>query len=467
MSEPLLIVGDSLLDRDVEGRSDRLCPDAPVPVVDQLGSHTRPGGAGLAALLAAATGIDVILVTALAADPAGRELGGTLASAGIEVIDLGLEGATPEKIRVLDRGRPLLRLDRGGGRVDPDAGRGAALAAAVDSAAGILVSDYGNGVAALDAVRRALARRPADAPLVWDPHPRGPDPIPGADLVTPNRQEAAERCGRGEGAGDSASELAILLRGRWRAESVVVTCGGEGAVLAGPVDILSFGGDAVEGDSCGAGDRFAVEASWTMACGGDASVAVSAAATSATFFVAVGGARGVRLPSRRLPDRGGSGQGLGEAPVSIEPALRRAASVRAAGGTVVATGGCFDLLHAGHLQTLRAARELGDSLIVLLNGDRSVRRLKGASRPLVGETDRAALLAALDCVDEVVIFDEDTPAEALSLLRPDIWVKGGDYADEQVPEREALADWGGRLVLLPFLAGKSTTRLIEKVGQHG
>jgi D-beta-D-heptose 7-phosphate kinase/D-beta-D-heptose 1-phosphate adenosyltransferase len=143
-------------------------------------------------------------------------------------------------------------------------------------------------------------------------------------------------------------------------------------------------------------------------------------------------------------------------------ALEVAERVRAAGGTVVATGGCFDLIHAGHVHTLEAARRLGDCLVVCLNSDASVRRLKGPGRPLVPQRDRAAVLAALGCVDGVMVFDEDTPERALRVLRPHLWAKGGDYEGVTLPEEAVLAEWGGRAMVLPYVAGQSTTRLIEE-----
>jgi D-beta-D-heptose 7-phosphate kinase/D-beta-D-heptose 1-phosphate adenosyltransferase len=136
--------------------------------------------------------------------------------------------------------------------------------------------------------------------------------------------------------------------------------------------------------------------------------------------------------------------------------------VRAAGGTVVATGGCFDLLHAGHVATLRAARGLGDCLVVCINSDDSVRRLKGPARPLVSAPDRARVLEALEFVDAVVVFDEDTPAQVLDRLRPDVWAKGGDYAGADLPEAAVLRSWGGQAVVLPYLEGHSTTALVER-----
>ena len=130
---------------------------------------------------------------------------------------------------------------------------------------------------------------------------------------------------------------------------------------------------------------------------------------------------------------------------------------------MVATGGCFDLLHAGHVETLMAARALGDCLVVCLNSDASVRRLKGPGRPVVSQVDRAALLSAMACVDAVAVFDEDTPETVLDRLRPDVWAKGGDYAGAELPEAAVLARWGGRAVVLPFLPDHSTSRLIEEV----
>lgn len=127
----------------------------------------------------------------------------------------------------------------------------------------------------------------------------------------------------------------------------------------------------------------------------------------------------------------------------------------------MATGGCFDLLHAGHVASLRAARRLGDCLVVCLNSDESVRRLKGPGRPLVPAPDRARVLEALECVDAVLVFDEDTPVEALRRLKPQVWAKGGDYAGQDLPESAVLEEWGGQAVVLPYLDGRSTTRLVR------
>jgi rfaE bifunctional protein nucleotidyltransferase chain/domain len=177
------------------------------------------------------------------------------------------------------------------------------------------------------------------------------------------------------------------------------------------------------------------------------------------------------LPADRLPTEPTSaGPPLTGPPLPTDSPLDRAlsliAAVRATGGTVVATGGCFDLLHAGHVATLRAARALGDCLVVCLNSDDSVRRLKGPERPLVPEADRVAVLEALGCVDVVVPFDERTPEAVLQRLRPDVFAKGGDYALADLPEAALLATWGGQAVVLPYLEGRSTTKLMEEVARR-
>ena len=457
---PLVVVGDALLDRDLDGRVERLAPDAPVPVVDDPAERRRPGGAALAATLAALDGWAVVLVTALAADEAGVALRELLEAAGVEVVDLGLAGPTPEKIRVRADGRSLLRLDRAArpGRVGPP---GDAARRALTGAAAVLVADYGRGLAAEPGVRAALAGLPARVPVVWDPHPRGPAPVPGARLATPNRAEAARFAPDVPGDGLAAvTARARLLADRWQAAAVAVTLGPGGALLvqgAGAPMVMPAPA-TTGGDPCGAGDRFAATAAALLADGALPSEAVAGAVTAASAFVATGGAATVHgnevAPVVHTP------QGVAS---PLDRALRLIADVRARGGTAVATGGCFDLLHAGHVATLRAARALGDCLVVCLNSDDSVRRLKGPGRPLVRLADRVAVLEALGCVDVVVPFDERTPEAVLQRLRPDVFAKGGDYALADLPEAELLATWGGQAVVLPYLEGRSTTQLMKEV----
>ncbi|WP_436698171.1 D-glycero-beta-D-manno-heptose 1-phosphate adenylyltransferase [Nocardioides sp. BYT-33-1] len=451
---PIVVVGDLLLDIDVHGHADRLAPDAPVPVLDIDDEVRRPGGAGLAATLAARYGErPVVLVTPVADDDRGRDLVALLAERGVEVAALRLDGPTTVKRRVLGQdGRPMLRLDEGGGTATGPVPLAATRA--LRGAGAVLVADYGQGATAVPELREALAA--TAAPVVWDPHPRGAAPLPGLDLVTPNRDEA-RRLAADQVAGDdlrAVSARARLLRERWDAGGVAVTLGRQGALLLAdgpPLVVPAPAGDAGPVDPCGAGDCFAATVALALADGATTAEAVGAGVAAASGFVRSGG-----VGARPSPTRPSGALGL-------DAAVRCVERVRARGGTVVATGGCFDLLHAGHVATLRAARDLGDCLVVLVNSDASVRRLKGDTRPVVPEADRAQVLAALDCVDAVVVFDDDTPVPLLRRLEPAVWAKGGDYSGTDLPETPVLAEWGGAVVLLPYLEGRSTTGLVHRV----
>lgn len=443
MSRPLVVVGDTLLDRDIDGEATRLAPDAPVPVVDvRSGSH-RPGGAGLAATLAARDGREVLLVTALGDDPASRTARRSLTAAGIRLAELPLHGCLPVKTRVRAGSRPLVRYDEGGGRPGPPPPEARE---ALARAAAVLVADYGRGVAGgLAEPLTAAARR---TPVVWDPHPRGDRPVPGVRLATPNAAEARGFADEGDGEGlRGHAARGARLAARWQAAAVAVTLGERGALLtraAGDSPMLVPAPAAVDGDPCGAGDCFAATAAAALADGALPEEAVQRAVAAATAYIAAG----------EVPEED-------EVP-SAADAFALAREVRSRGGTVVATGGCFDLLHAGHVGLLQSARRIGDCLVVCLNSDDSVARLKGPGRPVTPQADRARVLLGLGCVDSVAVFEEDTPARLLRRLRPDVWVKGGDYTADTLPEAATLREWGGQTVVLPYLAGRSTTDLARR-----
>jgi rfaE bifunctional protein nucleotidyltransferase chain/domain/rfaE bifunctional protein kinase chain/domain len=462
VSGPLFVVGDALLDVDIDGAATRLAPDAPVPVVDVAGSQPRPGGAALAACLAAERyDGEVVLVAAVGSDADSDRLR-RLLEGRVRLLELPLRGALPVKTRVRVGGRPLIRLDHGDGApafddYDVD----------LSGAGAVLVADYGRGVAA--GLRRVLSGAARSVPVLWDPHPRGGAPVPGARLVTPNASEASTAvAGLGHDGRDSGTAAhASLLAQAWQAGSVAITLGARGAVLsrgtASPM-LLPAPFTAI-GDPCGAGDCFAATAAVALAGGGLPEEAVAAAVAAASQFVADGGAGAWPASSRDVPTAQPIIAGLPPAAGTPGNAVALAEAVRARGGTVVATGGCFDLLHAGHVGLLEAARRAGDCLIVCLNSDASVERLKGPGRPLNTAADRARVLAGLGSVDAVLVFDEDTPERAIEALRPHLWVKGGDYTVEDLPEAAVLRSWGGEALVLPYLDGRSTTSLVRRAAQ--
>ncbi|WP_308409515.1 PfkB family carbohydrate kinase [Streptomyces sp. A 4/2] len=449
----LIVVGDVLLDRDITGTADRLSPEAPVPVVADTHSTDRPGGAGLAALLAARTpGWHVTLVCGLGQDGPGARAGTLLEEAGVDVINLATSGTTPVKTRVRAADRTLLRFDTPTAPLPlgplPDQVR-----ARLAEAAAVLVCDYGRGITSHEDLRQALTDAAAGRPLVWDPHPKGAVPVPGTALAVPNADEAlllTADTGPRDLAGDA--DRAARLLSAWPVTQVAVTRGSLGAVLVADPEAHPQVVPArpAAGDTCGAGDQLAVTAALMLGARQLPSHALARAVDAATAYVRAGGPASLTTSPTTGP--------LGP--------LELAERVRARGGRVVGAGGVFDLLHAGHLSLLEQARRLGDALIVCINADASVRRLKGDDRPVVDEQERATLLEALDCVDGVLIFGEDTPEEILGQLRPDIWVKGGDYAGRRIPEADLVDSWGGTVVTVPYLDGNSTTARIDRLTQR-
>ncbi|MGS0685825.1 PfkB family carbohydrate kinase [Nakamurella sp. GG22] len=486
----VVVVGDVVLDRDLVGTAERLAPDAPVPVLDVSSLRETPGGAGLAALLAAGSGARVTLVAPIADDDGGARLRALL-EPHVELIAVGHQGPTRRKTRVRSSGQSLLRIDDGGpGRPTdlPVERIGRALA----TADAVLVADYGAGTTTDLRMRDLLTSAASRVRMVWDPHPKGGRPVRRATLVTPNLSEAtaADRALNGADPSPGADSppgtdpspgadsppgtdssrggphrsahpdlLALRLRAAWSADAVCVTAGSDGAFLATTDHESQFLPAPIVrgGDSCGAGDRFAATAAVRLAFGDLTSEAAASGVRDASAWVADGGTGSFRMPDgpmaeQPVPD------GI-PTPDRLDGLARR---LRTGGRTLVATGGCFDIVHAGHVATLQAARRLGDALVVLINSDASVARLKGPERPLIEAADRARVLEAFDCVDAVVIFDDDDPRTALEQLRPDIWVKGGDYGGTELPEAATVQAGGGRVVFLPYLTGRSTTSIIER-----
>jgi D-beta-D-heptose 7-phosphate kinase/D-beta-D-heptose 1-phosphate adenosyltransferase len=487
----IVVVGDVMLDVDLSGEATRLSPDAPVPVVDVSGVRRRAGGAGLVARMLAEDGWPVTLVTVIGDDDAGRQLKEHLA--GVRLVAGPSGYPSPVKTRVRAGSHPLVRFDQGCEKTPvPDVNP--AMLGAVEQAGVIIVADYGRGVAANPRLRELLTRLARKVPVIWDPHPSGPDPVPGVAVATPNLSEAVRAAqalapkdpqpaadkgaagGGKDGSGDHAAEAGRILLDHWQSNAVLVTRGEQGAVLLrrDGQEPLTVPAPRVEaGDPCGAGDRLAAGLAVHLLAGRSLEEAAGLAVHDAADFLAAGGVAA-------LPDRttGPAGQDAETGVAASDPrslkAKRRpteplllARTVRQNGGTVVATGGCFDLLHAGHVRSLTAARELGDCLIVCLNSDESVRRLKGPERPIIGQLDRAELLLAMECVDAVLVFDEDTPEAALERLRPDIWVKGGDYKGARLPESDLVESWGGRCLTVPYHPARSTTGLANALARVG
>lgn len=464
----ILVAGDLMLDRYWHGSASRISPEAPVPVVRVEDIEERAGGAGNVALNIAALGCGVDLVGPIGEDEAGYSLRRLLESQGIACHLLTLATVpTITKLRVLSRHQQLIRLDFEDTRIgiDPlplhDAFRQRLGVADV-----VILSDYGKGGLREVSTLIGLARREGK-PVVVDPKGSDFRKYRGATLMTPNRSEFEAVVGRCRNDAELVERGMILLE-ELALNALLVTRGEQGMTLLQhqhPALHLPTHAREVY-DVTGAGDTVISVLGTALAAGLSIPDATRLANMAAGVVV---GKLGTATVSAEELARAAHGQPAHRRGITDEANLLAVmADARRQGEVVVATNGCFDILHPGHVDYLQRARALGDRLMVLVNTDASVQRLKGPTRPVNPLDHRMTMLAALECVDWVTSFDEDTPRDLIGRLLPDILVKGGDYSDiTTIAGHEQVLAHGGEVRLLDFVEGYSTTRIIDRIHSGG
>lgn len=459
----VLVAGDVMLDRYWFGATARISPEAPVPVVHVRRAEERPGGAGNVALNLASLGASCTLLGVTGDDAVADTLTALTAKYGVHGHFTRLKtAATITKLRVLSRQQQLIRLDFeesfGSFSSAPLLPEFSQQLADVQV---VVLSDYGKG--SLASVQELIsAARAAGKTVLVDPKGRDFEKYRGATAITPNLAELEAVVG------ECSDESAIVskgtgLRDSLKLEALLVTRGGHGmTLLETGKPPLHLPAEAREvSDVTGAGDTVIALLAAGLGAGLDFADAAALANLAAGLVVAKLGAASVTPAELRLAVRDRDGNG-----VLDEAAVMDAVShARSRGERLVMTNGVFDILHAGHVSYLSQARKLGNRLIVAVNDDASVRRLKGAGRPVNILANRMTVLAALGCVDWVVPFSEDTPERLICKLLPDVLVKGGDYQPEQVAGHACVTDHGGEVRILPYVEGLSTTRLIETLKQ--
>jgi D-beta-D-heptose 7-phosphate kinase / D-beta-D-heptose 1-phosphate adenosyltransferase len=465
---PVLVVGDVMLDQYVWGDVERISPEAPVPVVRATLRDEKPGGAANVAMNLAGLGASVMLVGFAGGDREQQRLESLLADEGIEPSLLTVPNTpTTTKLRILSGHQQMMRLDTepGAGPAPADYCRLLEASFAALPAASVLVlSDYAKGVLT-ETVCQALIReaRRHSIPVLVDPKCPSFARYCGATAICPNRKELASATG------ESANDLDRLLSAGQEllpsldADFIAVTLGEQGiAVLREGSRLHAPAAVREVYDVSGAGDTVIAVLALAMACGVSIDAAIQLANIAAGVVVSKVGT----VPIQREELLGALSQEISlhmqEKVVPVNRLISRVTAWRSAGQRIVFTNGCFDILHIGHIRLLEEARRKGDRLIVGLNSDDSVRRLKGPLRPIVGELERGQVLAALSAVDAVVVFSEDTPLRLIEAIRPDVLVKGGDYTEDAVVGAREVRAWGGRVELIPLTGGVSTTRLIAK-----
>jgi D-beta-D-heptose 7-phosphate kinase/D-beta-D-heptose 1-phosphate adenosyltransferase len=461
----VLVVGDVMLDRYWLGSARRVSQEAPVPVVDVEHTEDRPGGAANVALNVASLGARCTLVGVVGDDAAAATLSAMLEAAGV-ACDLVVVESWPTvmKLRVVSQKQQLLRTDFEKPLPGDLSGVIAArVSAHLSGAACLVLQDYDKGALTQPGPLIEMAAA-AGVPVVVDPKHKPFASYVGADIIKPNQHEFEAAVGPWQD-DDAMVSLGRELCGHHGFKALVITRGGRGMMVVErsgrhqhipgrPVDVF---------DVTGAGDTAAAALGVTMSLGWDPVACAQLANVASGIAVSQSGTAAVTGPelSLALAATPRADRGI----LSRRQLVDAAAQARARGERIVFTNGCFDILHAGHVAYLEEARALGDRLVVAVNDDASVRRLKGAGRPVNPLDRRLTVLSGLAAIDWVVGFAEDTPESLLTELRPEVLVKGGDYAEQQVVGADVVRGYGGEVRVLSLVADVSTTAIVARI-QH-
>jgi D-beta-D-heptose 7-phosphate kinase/D-beta-D-heptose 1-phosphate adenosyltransferase len=464
----VLVVGDAMLDRYVYGEVSRISPEAPVPILTVTREVAMPGGAGNVVRNLIALEAAVAFVSVVGDDQAGSDLTGLIGGQqGVEPWLLVQGGRTTTmKTRYISQGQHLIRADREETIALPEKLAERLVRIATDAMAATSVtvlSDYRKGVLGADVAQRLIAAAKAlGRPVIVDPKGKDYARYRGADIVTPNRKELAEATGLTLESETSIVAAAQVLIQRYGFGAVLVTRSEDGMSLITGTDIRHYPGEAKEVfDVSGAGDTVVATLAAAMAVGvtlEDAARLANIAAGIVVGKVGTAVARPADILAEITPATGALRK-----VVTPAAAAEAAERWRTRGYKVGFTNGCFDLLHPGHVHLLEQCRTMCDRLIVGMNSDASVKRLKGPTRPANGEAARAAVLAALTSVDLVCLFEDDTPISIINLIKPDVLIKGADYTHDTVVGAREVESWGGRVALAELLPGHSTTATLARL----
>jgi D-beta-D-heptose 7-phosphate kinase/D-beta-D-heptose 1-phosphate adenosyltransferase len=461
-STRVVVAGDVMLDRYLFGSTGRISPEAPVPVVHVQQTDDRPGGAANVAVNLAALGVTTSLVGVVGKDEAAKALAVILGERGIDCAFAEADDRpTITKTRVQSRGQQLIRLDEEKATAMPGDAVAAALDGVIVGAGAVILSDYGKGALA-DVQTMIRSCRDAGIPVLVDPKGTDFGKYRGASLITPNQSEFEAVAGVASSDEDLVKRARAMMH-ELELDALLVTRSEKGMLLVeGDGEPLFLSTQAREVyDVTGAGDTVIATLAAALASGqplGAAAALANLAAGQVVRKIGVATVTPGEL-SAALHQRGQGGRGL----VDLDTLLALVAESHDRGERVIMTNGCFDVLHAGHVAYLEEAKSLGDRLIVAVNDDDSVRRLKGETRPVNALEDRLLVLAGLAAVDWVVPFSEDTPARLIEAVLPDVLVKGGDYKPDDIVGAKDVLRNGGEVRVLAFRDGHSSSRIIDRL----
>ncbi len=462
----ILVVGDLLLDHYISGTTDRTSPEAPVPVVLVRSEEFLPGGAANVARNISAAGAAVSACGVIGNDVAGDRLLDGLAAVGVDITNVlrSAECDTIVKARVVSQGQQIVRLDyeKPGCYVNVGVDAAASMRAQnLDNIDAVIVSDYGKGFISdsmLDVLISACTAR--RIPIFIDPKGRDYARYRGAFAITPNSREAHEATGISTATEAGLRQAAEQIKKTADCRLVIITRGADGIALFDENEQLTLLPTSAREtfDVTGAGDTFVAWLTLGIAAGLTAEDAAKLGNLAAGVSVGRNGPAVVSpLDVRQALAPGRLGQKL----ISEDDLGKLGEELRRRGKRIVLTNGCFDFLHAGHVAFLQQARAMGDVLVLATNTDESIRRLKGASRPVIRQRQREELLASIEAVDYVTVFRADTPHEIISMLKPDVLVKGSNYLLDEVEGAELQQEQGGEVITLPIVHDISTSKLVK------
>lgn len=467
-----LVIGDLMLDEYLWGRADRISPEAPVQVVDVMREDLRLGGAGNVVNNLVALGCKVSVCSVIGADDNGTLLTQVFTGMGVDLDGLfeDPDRRTGKKTRVMAAHQQIVRIDRESKDALKPFFENLLISYLQDNVRDfnvLVVSDYLKGVLTTRVLDSVVALgKDAGIPVVVDPKGNDYSKYRGATILTPNRKEAEQASGISINDEATLNQAAARLLERLDLSALLITRSEAGMSLfrsaLDPLHIPTVAREVY--DVTGAGDTVLATLSLGLAAGLSLDDCAKLANTAAGIVVGKLGTSTLK-PAEILDEIGREHRDSNNKIKNLDVLTEIIAAEKSRGKKIVFTNGCFDLLHVGHVKYLQKARSFGDILVLGLNSDASIKRLKGEKRPLIAEEERAHILAALDCIDFVVVFDEDTPLNLIESLKPSILVKGGDYTLDGVVGREAVEADGGRVELVQFVDGKSTTNIIEKILQ--
>ncbi len=465
----ILVIGDLILDEYIFGSVNRISPEAPVQIVEQHSENFTLGGAANVAHNLATIACSVDMMGVIGDDTQGRKLTALMKEKGIETSSLYIDESRPttSKLRIIAGNQQIVRVDNEVKTPISSEAQASLLEEVKEKLAhadALILSDYQKGVLSPELCQNIIAEaKKANVLLIADPKGKDLSKLKGVDIITPNKKELQHATP------DNLDEEASIdyLFEKLQLKNILLTRGEEGMRLytkGKPAFNIQTTAKEVY-DVTGAGDTVVSVLTMALTTGLNLKESCKLANCAAGIVVGKLGTSTITIEELLGAIKEYEGGEKGKiVPASLIGSV--SLFLRNHQKRIVFTNGCFDIIHYGHISYLQEASSRGDILIVGLNSDASVRRLKGSSRPVVGEKERASVLAALNCIDYVVIFDQDTPQELIASIKPDVLVKGGDYTPDQVVGREVVEKTGGRVEIIPLVEGLSTSNIVQRIVEN-